>query len=87
MFIYNKSLGRSASFPSNARQSRQAPVAGRDQIPLSPPPSHRSGREEDGRVKERAKELKNLKGAVMKGVKVVGDSCKRAWNKVKSIKR
>ncbi|KAF0894319.1 hypothetical protein E2562_038288 [Oryza meyeriana var. granulata] len=38
-------------------------------------------------VKERAKELKHLKGAVMKGVKVVGDSCKRAWNKVKSIKR
>uniref|UniRef100_A0A0E0H3G4 Uncharacterized protein n=1 Tax=Oryza nivara TaxID=4536 RepID=A0A0E0H3G4_ORYNI len=37
-------------------------------------------------VKERAKELKHLKGAVMKGVKVVGDSCKKAWNKVKSIK-
>nr|CAJ86383.1 OSIGBa0155K17.10 [Oryza sativa] len=35
----------------------------------------------DLQVKERAKELKHLKGAVMKGVKVVGDSCKKAWNK------
>uniref|UniRef100_A0A0D9W7G3 Uncharacterized protein n=1 Tax=Leersia perrieri TaxID=77586 RepID=A0A0D9W7G3_9ORYZ len=41
----------------------------------------------DLQVKERAKELKLLKGAMMKGVKVVSDSCKKAWKKVKNIKR
>ncbi|RYQ97478.1 hypothetical protein Ahy_B08g093523 [Arachis hypogaea] len=35
-------------------------------------------------VKERAKELKHL---FQKGVKFVGDSCKKGWNKVKHIKR
>lgn len=35
-------------------------------------------------VKERAKELKIL---FKKGFKVVGDSCKKGWNKVKHIKR
>lgn len=41
----------------------------------------------DLQVKERTKELKHLKTVVMRGVKVVGDSCKKTWNKVKSIKR
>ncbi|CAJ1978938.1 unnamed protein product [Sphenostylis stenocarpa] len=35
-------------------------------------------------VKDRAKELKVL---LKKGVKIVGDSCKKGWNKVKHIKR
>jgi len=34
-------------------------------------------------LKERAKELKHL---VMKGMKVVGDSCKKGWHKVKKIR-
>jgi|UniRef100_A0A2N9HF73 hypothetical protein len=35
-------------------------------------------------VKERAKELKIF---FQKGVKVVGESCKKGWNKVKHIRR
>lgn len=35
-------------------------------------------------VKERAKELKIF---FKKGVKIVGDSCKKGWNKVKHIRR
>ncbi|GLT86910.1 hypothetical protein SLE2022_050200 [Rubroshorea leprosula] len=35
-------------------------------------------------VKERAKELKVL---FKKGVKIVGDSCKKGWHKVKNIRR
>ncbi|KAK7404984.1 hypothetical protein VNO78_06089 [Psophocarpus tetragonolobus] len=35
-------------------------------------------------MKDRAKELKVL---FKKGVKIVGDSCKKGWNKVKNIKR
>jgi len=35
-------------------------------------------------VKDRAKDLKVL---LKKGVKIVGDSCKKGWNKVKHIKR
>lgn len=35
-------------------------------------------------LKSRAKELKHM---WMKGVKVVGDSCKKGWQKVKSIRR
>ncbi|KAK7257444.1 hypothetical protein RIF29_31433 [Crotalaria pallida] len=34
-------------------------------------------------VKERAKELKSF---FKKGVKIVGDSCKKGWNRVKHIK-
>ncbi|XP_020084819.1 uncharacterized protein LOC109707725 [Ananas comosus] len=34
-------------------------------------------------LKERAKELKHL---VKKGVKVVGESCKKTWHKVKKIR-
>ncbi|KAL6903746.1 hypothetical protein ACP4OV_004559 [Aristida adscensionis] len=42
----------------------------------------------DLQVKERAKELKHLKSAAMKGLKAAGESCKKAWSKVKSsIKR
>ncbi|KAG5033264.1 hypothetical protein JHK85_017246 [Glycine max] len=36
------------------------------------------------KMKDRAKELKVL---LKKGVKIVGDSCKKGWNKVKHIKR
>lgn len=36
------------------------------------------------KVKERARELTIL---VKKGVKVVGDSCKKGWYKVKHIRR
>ncbi|KAG8642430.1 hypothetical protein MANES_12G087300v8 [Manihot esculenta] len=35
-------------------------------------------------VKERAKELKIF---FKKGVKIVGESCKKGWNKVKHMKR
>ncbi|KAK7263655.1 hypothetical protein RJT34_31249 [Clitoria ternatea] len=35
-------------------------------------------------VKNRARELKVL---LKKGVKIVGDSCKKGWNKVKHIKQ
>nr|GMC72814.1 hypothetical protein BC332_19273 [Ipomoea batatas] len=35
-------------------------------------------------VKERAKELKTL---FKKGVKVVGESCKKGWNKVKHLRK
>ncbi|CAI0549756.1 unnamed protein product [Linum tenue] len=35
-------------------------------------------------VKERAKELQVL---LKKGVKVVGESCKKGWSKVKHFKR
>ncbi|KAJ8556155.1 hypothetical protein K7X08_022913 [Anisodus acutangulus] len=35
-------------------------------------------------VKERAHDLKNL---LKKGVKIVGDSCKKGWYKVKHIRR
>ncbi|KAL6651093.1 hypothetical protein ACP70R_010018 [Stipagrostis hirtigluma subsp. patula] len=38
----------------------------------------------DLQVKERAKELKHLKTAAMKGIKAAGESCKKAWSKVKS---
>lgn len=34
-------------------------------------------------VKERAKELKSL---FKKGVKVVGETCKKGWHKVKQLK-
>lgn len=75
-------------FPPLERTAKSpSPVAGRDQISFSPPsPIRKRMGGFDLQVKERAKELKHLKGAVMKGVKVVGDSCKKAWNKVKSIK-
>ena len=36
------------------------------------------------KVKERAKELKIL---FQKGVKIVGDSCKKGWYKVKDIRK
>ncbi|KAK4577542.1 hypothetical protein RGQ29_027888 [Quercus rubra] len=35
-------------------------------------------------MKERARELKIF---FKKGVKIVGDSCKKGWNKVKHIRR
>ncbi|KAF7805925.1 hypothetical protein G2W53_038086 [Senna tora] len=35
-------------------------------------------------VKARAKEMKSL---FKKGVKIVGDSCKKGWNKIKHLKR
>lgn len=35
-------------------------------------------------VKERAKELKVL---FKKGVKIVGESCKKGWDKVKHIRK
>ncbi|KAF8043294.1 hypothetical protein BT93_A1587 [Corymbia citriodora subsp. variegata] len=35
-------------------------------------------------VKDRAKELKGL---FKKGFKIVGDSCKKGWSKVKNIRR
>lgn len=39
-------------------------------------------------VKERTKDLKHLKTAAMKGIKAAGESCKKAWSKVRSsIKR
>jgi len=42
----------------------------------------------DQQVKERTKELKHLKTAAMKGIKAAGESCKKAWSKVRSsIKR
>ena len=42
----------------------------------------------DQQVKERTKELKHLKDKAMRGIKVAGESCKKAWNKVRSsIKR
>ncbi|XAR55493.1 hypothetical protein NMG60_11035572 [Bertholletia excelsa] len=34
-------------------------------------------------VKQRAKELKTL---FKRGVKIVGDSCKKGWNKVKHMR-
>ncbi|KAG8082767.1 hypothetical protein GUJ93_ZPchr0014g47551 [Zizania palustris] len=39
----------------------------------------------DLQVKERAKELKHIKTAVIRGVKVVGNSCKKTWNKVRRV--
>lgn len=42
----------------------------------------------DQQVKERTKELKHIKTAAMKGIKAAGESCKKAWSKVRSsIKR
>ncbi|KAJ6291416.1 hypothetical protein OIU76_023481 [Salix suchowensis] len=38
----------------------------------------------ENRVKERAKELKFY---FKKGVKIVGDSCKKGWYKVKNMKK
>uniref|UniRef100_K3YEN1 Uncharacterized protein n=3 Tax=Setaria TaxID=4554 RepID=K3YEN1_SETIT len=38
----------------------------------------------DLQVKERTKELKHLKAAAMRGIKAAGESCKKAWSKVRS---
>lgn len=38
----------------------------------------------EDQVKERARELKSL---FKKGVKIVTDSCKKGWHKVKHIRR
>lgn len=38
----------------------------------------------ENQVKERAAELKNI---FKKGAKIVGDSCKKGWYKVKHIRK
>uniref|UniRef100_A0A0D9W7G2 Uncharacterized protein n=1 Tax=Leersia perrieri TaxID=77586 RepID=A0A0D9W7G2_9ORYZ len=68
------------------KSQSQTPLSAEDEAS-----NQKAGMKEEGdrttQVKERAKELKLLKGAMMKGVKVVSDSCKKAWKKVKNIKR
>ncbi|CAN6228970.1 unnamed protein product [Urochloa humidicola] len=83
----NRRLSFSSSFSRPSSSTKEPPLHSTSGSGFIPIEKEKMGGF-DKQVKERTKELKHLKAAAMRGIKAAGESCKKAWSKVRSsIKR